>query len=94
MMLGIPALRYQNETTAVLASELRWNLAERWAAVGFIGFGATSGDVPVFKEEDSIVAGGLGGRFLFRPQDSLWVGADIAKGPEDWVVYIVAGHKW
>ncbi len=93
-MRGIPALRYQNETTAVLASELRWNIAERWAAVGFIGFGATSGDVPVFKEEDGIVAGGLGGRFLFRPQDSLWVGADIAKGPEDWVVYIVAGHKW
>jgi hypothetical protein len=35
-----------------------------------------------------------GGRFLSLPQGSLWVGADIAEGPEDWVVSIVAGHKW
>jgi hypothetical protein len=93
-MRGIPALRYQNETTAVFASELRWNLAERWAVVGFAGIGATSGDIPVFEEEDGVVAGGLGGRYLFRPQDSLWVGIDLARGPEDWVLYVVVGHDW
>jgi hypothetical protein len=93
-MRGIPALRYQNESTAVVASELRWNLAERWAAVGFIGVGATRGDTQLFKDESGVVAGGLGGRYLYRPQDSLWVGVDLARGPEDWVVYVVAGHKW
>ncbi len=93
-MRGIPALRYQNESTAVAETELRWNLASRWAAVGFIGVAATRGDVPVFEDESGIVAGGVGGRFLFRPQDSLWVGIDVAKGPEDYVLYIVAGHKW
>ena len=41
-----------------------------------------------------VVAGGIGGRFLFRPQDSLWVGIDVAKGPEDWVLYIQVGHAW
>jgi hypothetical protein len=93
-MRGIPALRYQNESTAVFATELRWNLASRWAAVGFLGVGATRGDVPVFEDESGIVAGGVGGRYLFRPQDSLWVGLDVAKGPEQYVLYVVAGHKW
>ncbi len=93
-MRGIPALRYQNESTAVVETELRWNIVERWAAVGFIGAAATRGDVPVFDDESGIVAGGVGGRYLFRPQDSLWVGLDVAKGPEDYVLYIVAGHKW
>ncbi len=93
-MRGVPALRYQNESTAVAETELRWNLAARWAALGFIGVAGTRGDVPIFEDESGIVAGGVGGRFLFRPQDSLWVGIDVATGPEDYVLYVVAGHKW
>ena len=62
--------------------------------MGFFGAAETWGDVPVFDDESGIYAGGVGGRFLFRPQDSLWVGLDIAKGPEDYILYIVAGHKW
>ena len=50
--------------------------------------------MPILEDESGIVAGGLGGQFLFRPQDSLWVGLDVAKGPEQYVLYIVAGHKW
>ena len=41
-----------------------------------------------------IVAGGIGGRWLFRPKDSLWVGVDIATGPEDTYAYIQVGHAW
>ena len=93
-MRGIPALRYQNESTGVLDTELRWNIFERWAAVGFIGVGATRGDVLIYDDESGIVAGGVGGRFLFRPQDSLWVGLDVAKGPEDYVLYVQIGQAW
>jgi hypothetical protein len=93
-MRGIPALRYQNESTGVLETELRWNLVERWAVVGFMGVAATRGDVSVFEDENGIFAGGIGGRFLFRPQDSLWVGIDLAKGPEDYVVYVQIGQAW
>jgi hypothetical protein len=93
-MRGIPALRYQNETAGVLETELRWNILERWAAVGFLGVGATRGDVPIYQDESGIVAGGIGGRFLFRPQDSLWVGIDVAKGPEEYVLYVQVGQAW
>ena len=93
-MRGIPALRYQNESTAVISTELRWNIFGRWAAVGFIGAAATRGDRPIFEDHSGIYAGGVGGRFLFRPQDSLWVGIDVARGPEETALYIVMGHKW
>ena len=93
-MRGVPALRYQNESTGVLETELRWNIIGRWAAVAFVGVGATRGDVAIFEDESGIVAGGVGGRFLFRPQDSLWVGIDIARGPEDYVLYIQVGQAW
>jgi hypothetical protein len=91
---GVPALRYQNEVAGVLETELRWNIFTRWAVVGFVGVGATRGDTRVYEDESGIVAGGVGGRYLFRPQDSLWVGVDIAKGPEDTYAYIQVGHAW
>jgi hypothetical protein len=91
---GVPALRYQNEQTGVVEAELRWNMFERWAVVGFFGGGGTRGDTRLYVDAKGIYAGGIGGRYLFRPQDSLWVGADLARGPEDYAFYIQVGHAW
>jgi hypothetical protein len=91
---GVPALRYQNEYTGVFETELRWNLFTRWAVVAFAGVGATRGNTLIFEDESGIVAGGFGGRYLFRPQDDLWIGVDIATGPEDTYAYIQVGHAW
>ena len=78
----------------MLETELRWDVLERWAAVGFVGVAATRGDVPWFQDESGIVACGIGGRFLFRPQYSLWVGIDVAKGPEQFIFYVQMGQAW
>ena len=91
---GVPALRYQNEKTGILETELRWNILDRWAVLGFVGVGGTRGDTRIYEDESGIVAGGVGGRWLFRPQDNLWVGVDVARGPEDNYVYIQVGHAW
>ena len=91
---GVPALRYQNELAGVVETELRWNIFERWAVVGFVGVGGTRGDTRRYEDESGIVAGGVGGRWLFRPEDSLWVGVDVATGPEDTYAYIQVGHAW
>lgn len=91
---GIPALRYQNEIAGAIETELRWNIFERWAVLGFVGVGATRGDRLRYEDVSGIVAGGVGGRWLFRPEDSLWVGVDIATGPEDTYAYIQVGHAW
>jgi len=91
---GIPSLRYQNEIAVAVETELRWNIFERWAVLGFVGVGATRGDNRRYENESGIVAGGIGGRWLFRPEDSLWVGVDIATGPENTYAYIQVGHAW
>ncbi|MEJ2483401.1 MAG: BamA/TamA family outer membrane protein [Gemmatimonadota bacterium] len=91
---GVPALRYQNERTAVVDTELRWNILDRWAAVVFAGTGGTDGDLLLYQDQSGIFAGGVGGRYLFRPENNLWVGVDLAKGPEDVIFYIQVGHAW
>ena len=58
------------------------------ALVAFLALGLrldldTAGGEPQYEYKSCIVAGGLGGRFLFRPQDIRWVGADVGRGPED-----------
>ena len=94
VLRGVPALRYQNERTGVVEAELRWNILDKWAILGFAGAGRTRGDTRRYVDESGIYAGGIGGRYLFRPQDDLWVGIDIARGPEDYVFYIQVGHAW
>lgn len=91
---GVPALRYQNQFAGVFETELRWNILTRWAVLAFAGVGATRGDTRIYEDENGIVAGGVGGRYLFRPQDSLWIGVDIATGPESTYAYIQVGHAW
>ncbi len=91
---GVPALRYQNERVGVAEVEGRFNLSKRWGVVGFAGAGTTRGDVPIFESVDDIYAGGIGGRFLFLPEEDLWVGIDIARGPEDIYWYIQIGQAW
>jgi hypothetical protein len=94
VLRGVPALRYQNERTGVVEAELRWDIFDRWAILGFAGAGRTRGDTRRYVDESGIYAGGIGARYLYRPQDDLWVGIDLARGPEQGVFYIQVGHAW
>lgn len=91
---GIPALRYQGKRVGMVEAELRWNILPRWAVLGFAGKGKVYGDDAAFETQDDIVAGGIGGRYLFMPDEGLWLGVDLARGPEDTYMYITVGHAW
>ncbi len=91
---GVPAMRYQNELVGVAEVEGRWNVLRRWALVGFFGKGATDGDTLVFDDANDVEAFGAGVRYLYLPDLDLWVGVDVAWGPEDTVGYIQVGHAW
>ena len=91
---GIPALRYQGKRIGMVEAELRWNILTRWAVLGFAGGGKVYGDDAAFETQEDIVAGGIGGRYLFMPDEGLWLGVDLARGPEDTYVYITVGHTW
>jgi hypothetical protein len=91
---GVPAQRYQDQNTAVLEAELRWNVTPRWAAIGFVGTGRAWGRRTDFSEGDDVLTKGVGFRYLLARQLGLWAGLDYARGPEEDVFYIQVGSAW
>ena len=91
---GIPAMRFQGREVAVAEVEARYSFNPDWAMVGFYGRGWTSFFQPDLETEEKIRAFGLGGRWKVLKEQGVWVGLDLARGPEDTVYYIQVGHPW
>ena len=91
---GVPVARYQDQSTAVLDTELRWNVTPRWALVAFVGGGKAWGTRSTFSEAGVVTAGGAGFRYLVARRLGIYAGLDIARGPEDTAIYIQAGSAW
>jgi len=77
-----------------MEAELRWNATPRWALIGFLGVGRAWGSSKNFGDADSANAWGAGFRYLIARRLGLYMGVDIAKGPEDTAFYIQAGSAW
>jgi len=92
---GIPALRYQARTAGAFEVEGRYGFSKRWAGVVFGGAGFTkSVDQPEFETTQNIKSVGVGVRFQALQEQDIWIGLDIAKGPEDYAWYIQIGQGW
>lgn len=91
---GVPAMRYQGELTALVETEQQFMINNRWGIVGFAGYGKT------FKSLDDMATGsdawnaGTGFRYLIARMFGLKMGVDVARGPEQWAVYVVVGTSW
>lgn len=68
--------------------------ASRWNVLLFGGRGFTSGDLASVSSRPSIYSYGTGARFNVFEERNIWVGIDIARGPEDWAWYIQVNHPW
>lgn len=91
---GVPALRYQNKFAGAAEIELRYRIRPKWEASVFGGLGYTSDSYAVYENPDSIYNFGVGGRYNVFAEQNVWVGMDIARGPDDWNWYIQVGHPW
>lgn len=94
MLRGVPALRYQGQHAVVAESELRCQLDDRWGVVGFAGAGKAYGQTVAFSDAKTVVAGGAGVRCFIARKLGMHVGVDVARGPEDTVVYLQVGSAW
>ena len=74
--------------------EARWDVTPRWSLVGFVGSGWTADSIGELGGESGIVAGGGGFRYLLARRYGLRVGLDVARGPDDTVVYMAVGSNW
>ena len=91
---GIPAMRYQGEFTALIETEQEVALYRRWSIVGYGGIGWASRNIDDFDDGQSAWNVGTGFRYLIARVFGLKMGLDVAKGPEDWAVYVVFGSSW
>ena len=91
---GIPALRYTGNMAGAAEVELRYQFAKRWSVLGFFGEGFTDERGIWDETEDEIKAYGVGFRWLALPTKNVWVGLDLARGPEDDYFYIQLVHPW
>jgi hypothetical protein len=87
---GVPALRYQGEHVAVIETEQRVDVTRRWSGVAFGGAGLASSPGQL---QWAWNAGG-GFRYLLARGFGLRTGIDVARGPEEWAFYVVAGNGW
>ena len=56
---------------------------------------ASVGVLPLPGEDDpDIHSYGAGSRFNIFEDKNVWVGIDVARGPEDWAWYIQVNHPW
>ena len=91
---GIPALRYQGELAGVVETELRYQFAKRWAVLGFVGSGFVDTGRDIVDSDDDIYGWGIGFRWLAAQEQNVWIGLDIARGPEEDNFYIQMVHPW
>jgi hypothetical protein len=91
---GLPMLRYQGNYVAVAETELTWQVDDRWALLGFVGGGRAANDFDELKDSNSRVAKGVGFRYLIAKRYGFEMGVDVARGPEEDVIYIQGGTAW
>ena len=93
-MRGVPAVRFQGKTTALVETEQRIDFNLRWSAVAFAGVGKALQEDESFKDAQTAYNFGAGFRYLISRVFRIRTGIDIAKGPDSFGWYIVFGHNW
>jgi hypothetical protein len=93
-MRGIPIMRYQGDYIVTFQNEERWSVSRRWGIVGFWGVGYALDRDEKWDFSDSKWAGGVGFRYLIARLFGIYGGVDVARGPEDWAIYITLGNGW
>ena len=91
---GVPLMKYQNNNTTVMETEVNWNVYKRWNLVGFTGIGNAFSDIESFDKGKTVSSAGAGFRYLMARKFGLQMGMDFAKSTDDFAFYIVFGTSW
>ena len=91
---GVPAMRYQGNYTALIETEQEVMVTKRWSLVVFGGYGGAFKSFEEISDAGSAWNAGAGFRYLIARMFGLKMGLDVARGPEQWAVYVVIGSAW
>jgi hypothetical protein len=93
-MRGIPAARYQGQTTALIETEQRYDFNLRWSGILFAGMGKAIDKEETFSSADLEFSAGAGFRYLLARVFKIRAGIDLAAGSGGFGYYIVFGQSW
>lgn len=93
-MRGVPAAKYQGNTTFLVETEQRYDLNLRWSVLGFLGYAKTWYEDSALNDGKPLFSGGGGFRYLIAREFHIRSGIDVATGPDGFAWYIVFGHNW
>jgi len=91
---GVPALRYQGNYTALIETEQEVMVTKRWSIVAFGGYGGAFKSFDEIEKASTAWNAGAGFRYMIARLFGLKMGVDVARGPEQWAVYVVIGSAW
>jgi len=91
---GIPILRYLGHHVLTVEIEPRWKIDERWSVLGFTGAGRAADELDGLDDAEAAYNYGVGFRYLLSRRLGLAGGIDVARGPEDTVLYLTFGNAW
>lgn len=91
---GVPAIRYQGNNVVVSELEFIYKYNHRWKFNAFTGIGRVAESFSNLSNANSVHNYGIGFRYLIAKRYGFNMGTDLAKGPEDTVIYIQAGSTW
>lgn len=91
---GVQAGRFVDNAMFTAEAELRWDVTQRWTLLTFGGAGWVADEFSQLDGSDAHWAGGAGFRYLLARRFDLRMGADIARGEEDWAFYVTVGTGW
>ncbi len=93
-MRGVPAERYQGNSTVLMELEERWDCYKRWSVLLYGGIGKGFDDYSEFASAEWAYSYGTGFRYLLARKLKLRVGVDLAMGREGFTYYLVFGSSW
>jgi hypothetical protein len=94
VLRGAPMMKYQNNNTTLLETEVTYNLYKRWFISGFTGIGNAFENLENFSEGKSVTTIGSGFRYLVARKLGTSMGMDFGFSQDDFAFYIVFGTAW
>ncbi len=93
-MRGAPTMKYQNDNTTLMETEVDWNLYKRWSLVGFTGIGNAFSSFKEIDKGKTVRTLGAGFRYMIARKLGANMGMDFAFSNDDFAFYIVFGSSW
>jgi len=89
---GFPYAQYIDKQSASIQGELRWKMTKKWMVNLFGGLGWIADKPEELINSKTVPTGGAGINYLLAEDQAMYIGMDVAFGPDSSGVYFQVGE--